>query len=171
VNPTHCQKLHSCESSILRDWLCTLNDSANGWACHREPIVAARPRASGERSSRIALGHFYCCREGGLLILRAPNGPEVNPRGQRPRGYGSAARRVPAFEARDAGGVTPLKYRSKRRLGRRTEAGPRRVLPRVRPPRRKLRRVSPEGQPFMPCPRGNRPILNTLRTDRAYVDP
>jgi len=39
------------------------------------------------------------------------NGQEVNPRGQGPRGYGKAARRLPAFEARDAGGVTPLKYR------------------------------------------------------------
>jgi len=37
------------------------------------------------------------------------NGPEVNPRGQGPRGYGSAARRMPAFEGRDAGGVTPRK--------------------------------------------------------------
>jgi len=40
-----------------------------------------------------------------------PNGLEVNPRGQGPRGYGSAARRVPAFEARDAGGVTLRKLR------------------------------------------------------------
>jgi|SRR6185369_12202418 len=40
-----------------------------------------------------------------------PNGLEVNPRGQGPRGYGSAARRMPAFEARDAGGVTPCKLR------------------------------------------------------------
>ena len=39
------------------------------------------------------------------------NGLEVNPRGQGPRGYGSAARRLPAFEARDAGGVTPRKLR------------------------------------------------------------
>ena len=39
------------------------------------------------------------------------NGSEVNPRGQGPRGYGIAARRLPAFDARDAGGVTPLKYR------------------------------------------------------------
>jgi len=38
-----------------------------------------------------------------------PNGLEVNPRGQGPRGYGRAARRMPAFEARDAGGVTPFK--------------------------------------------------------------
>jgi len=64
--------------------------------------------------------------------LGRPNGLEVNPRGQGLRGYGSAARRVPAFEARDAGGVTPCKIRWTRRLGRRTEAGPRRVLPRVR---------------------------------------
>jgi hypothetical protein len=40
-----------------------------------------------------------------------PNGLEVNPRGQGPGGYGSAARRLPAFEARDAGGVTPHKLR------------------------------------------------------------
>jgi len=40
-----------------------------------------------------------------------PNGLEVNPRGQGPRGYGSAARRLPAFETRDAGGVTPCKLR------------------------------------------------------------
>ncbi len=39
------------------------------------------------------------------------NGLEVNPRGQGPRGYGRAARRMPAFEARDAGGVTPNKLR------------------------------------------------------------
>jgi len=43
--------------------------------------------------------------------IGAPNGQEVNPRGQGPRGYGSAARCVPAFEGRDAGGVTPRKYR------------------------------------------------------------
>ena len=51
---------------------------------------------------------------GGNVRLRGggrPNGPEVNPRGQGPRGYGSAARRMPAFEARDAGGVTPCKLR------------------------------------------------------------
>jgi hypothetical protein len=42
---------------------------------------------------------------------RPPNGPEVNPRGHGPRGYGSAARRLPAFEVRDAGGVTPRKLR------------------------------------------------------------
>jgi len=39
-----------------------------------------------------------------------PNGPEVNPRGQGPRGYGSAARRMPACEERDAGGVTPCSF-------------------------------------------------------------
>ena len=37
---------------------------------------------------------------------RPPNGLEVHLRGQGPRGYGSAARGLPAFEARDAGRVT-----------------------------------------------------------------
>ena len=49
-------------------------------------------------------------REAASFSGRA-NGPEVNPRGQGPRDYGSAARRMPAFEARDAGGVTPRKVR------------------------------------------------------------
>jgi hypothetical protein len=40
-----------------------------------------------------------------------PNGLEVNPRGQGPRAEADASRRLPAFEARDAGGVTPFKYR------------------------------------------------------------
>jgi len=57
-----------------------------------------------------------------------PNDQTVKLRGQGPRGYGSAARRLPAFEARDAGGVTPPKYRCTSRLGRRTVAGPRRLL-------------------------------------------
>jgi len=51
---------------------------------------------------------------GGNVRLRdrgRPNGPEVNPRGQGPRSEAAAARRMPAFEARDAGGVTPLKCR------------------------------------------------------------
>jgi len=48
--------------------------------------------------------------EQGPLVC-PPNGLEVNPRGQGPRGYGSAARRMPAFEARDAGGVTPCTLR------------------------------------------------------------
>jgi hypothetical protein len=39
------------------------------------------------------------------------NGLEVNPRGQGPRAEAAAARRLPAFEARDAGGVTPRKLR------------------------------------------------------------
>jgi len=32
-----------------------------------------------------------------------PNSQEVNPRGQGPRGYGSAARRLPACESRGCG--------------------------------------------------------------------
>jgi hypothetical protein len=42
---------------------------------------------------------------------RPPNDPDAKLRGQGPRGYGTAARRLPAFEARDAGGVTPFKLR------------------------------------------------------------
>jgi len=42
---------------------------------------------------------------------RPPNGSDVKLRGQGLRGYGRAARRLPAFEARDAGGVTPRKLR------------------------------------------------------------
>jgi hypothetical protein len=40
-----------------------------------------------------------------------PNGSDVKLRGQGPRGYGRAARRLPAFEVRDAGGVTPPRWR------------------------------------------------------------
>ena len=40
-----------------------------------------------------------------------PNGEGAKLRGRGPRGYGRAARRLPAFEARDAGGVTPFKVR------------------------------------------------------------
>jgi len=43
--------------------------------------------------------------------LCRPNGSDVKLRGQGPRGYGRAARRLPAFELRDAGGVTPPTYR------------------------------------------------------------
>jgi len=47
----------------------------------------------------------------GCEIRCRPNGSDVKLRGQGLRGYGSAARRLPAFEARDADGVTPFKYR------------------------------------------------------------
>ena len=39
-----------------------------------------------------------------------PNGPEVNPRGQGPRGYGSAAHGLPACESRDAGRAPPCRF-------------------------------------------------------------
>ena len=41
---------------------------------------------------------------------RAPNGLEVNPRGQGPRGYGSAAHGLPACESRDAGRAPPFSF-------------------------------------------------------------
>ena len=62
------------------------------------------------------------------------NGSDVKLRGQGPRGYGRAARRLPACEGRDAGGVTPRSSRRTSRLGRRAEAGPRQLLRRVSPP-------------------------------------
>jgi len=57
---------------------------------------------------------------------RAPNGPEVNPRGQGPRGYGSAARRVPAFEVRGAGrrDATQVPLREPARPAGRSRAAP-----------------------------------------------
>jgi len=58
------------------------------------------PAADQSRGGRGEVRPEDCCR---------PNGQTVHPRGQGPRGYGSAARRMPAFEARDAGGVTPCK--------------------------------------------------------------
>jgi len=48
---------------------------------------------------------------------------------------GRAARRWPAFEVRDASGVTPCVLETSRRLGRRARnSASRRVLPRVSPP-------------------------------------
>jgi hypothetical protein len=41
-----------------------------------------------------------------------PNGPEVNPRGQGLRGYGSAAHGLPACESRDAGRAPPCSFRT-----------------------------------------------------------
>jgi hypothetical protein len=43
--------------------------------------------------------------------LRPPNGEGAKLRGQGPRAEADAARRLPAFEVRDAGGVTPCKLR------------------------------------------------------------
>ena len=77
---------HKCPGSTKRD-------RAHTAATGRNPA-----EMRGGRGKRAAAG--IGCR---------PNGLEVNPRGQGPRGYGSAARRMPAFEARDAGGVTPFK--------------------------------------------------------------
>ena len=59
----------------------------------------------------MAVGRIeYRRREAASFSGRA-NGLEVNPRGRGLRRYGSAARRMPALEARDACGVPPLKYR------------------------------------------------------------
>jgi hypothetical protein len=44
-------------------------------------------------------------------VWSPPNGSDVKLRGQGPRAEADAARRMPAFEGRDAGGVTPRKLR------------------------------------------------------------
>ena len=71
---------------------------------------------------------------GGNVRLRhsgRPNGSEVNPRGQGPRAEADAAHGVHACKSRDAGRAPPPVLILTSRLGRRTGAGPRRVLPRV----------------------------------------
>ena len=55
-------------------------------------------------------------------------------RGQGPRAEADAAHGVHACESRDAGRAPPSSFDSASRLGRRAEAGPRRVLPRVSRP-------------------------------------
>jgi hypothetical protein len=77
-------------------------------------------------------------RRGRFLFFCRANGEGAKLRGQGLRAEVRAARGLPAFEARDAGRVTPSRWRCSRRLGRRTEAGPRRLLRRVR--RRMVRR-------------------------------
>jgi len=69
------------------------------------------------RRRATAASHFIdergALRLGGALRFRdgPPNGSVVKLHGQGLRGYGSAARRLPACETRDAGGVTPCKLR------------------------------------------------------------
>jgi hypothetical protein len=52
-------------------------------------------------------------RVGGRLLLRASpaNGEGAKLRGRGPRAEAGAARRLPACESRDAGGVTPSRWR------------------------------------------------------------
>jgi len=65
----------------------------------------------GGVSQRSAFGHVYRRLGKRPPFPRAPNGLDVKLRGQGPRDYGRVARRLPAFEVRDADGVTPPKYR------------------------------------------------------------
>jgi hypothetical protein len=64
----------------------------------------------------------------GCEIRGRANDQTAKLRGQGPHAEADAARRLPACKARDAGGVTPRKLLLTRRLGRRTEAGPRQLL-------------------------------------------
>jgi hypothetical protein len=94
----------------------------NGLEIHRancsgqQSWVAASQRERGRavEPGHRDLGGNFCGRAVETCVCRnvgRPNGLEVNPRGQGPRAEAVAARRLPAFEARGAGGVTPFKYR------------------------------------------------------------
>jgi len=71
--------------------------------------VAAMPRLVHERVTCAVLrGGWW---KGAAAKLDGPaNGLEVNPRGQGPRGYGSAAHGLPACESRDAGRAPPCRF-------------------------------------------------------------
>jgi len=102
------------------------------------PRAVAAHGQSSESDHRCGLARGGITRGWGETRNRrkpcAPNGLEVNPRGQGPCGYGRAAHGVHAYESRDAGRAPPCSFDFTSRLGRRAEAGPRRVLPRVSPP-------------------------------------
>jgi len=89
------------------------------FACHRRRATTRRHRRTNT-SARWGGGLRY---DDGR-----PNGQTAKLRGQGPRAEAAAARRLPACEARDAGGVTPSRLRSTRQLGCRTEGGPRQLL-------------------------------------------
>jgi hypothetical protein len=96
--------------------------------------AATKEHQTGEQLKISPTEQGWAAERAVVGICGPPNGSDVKLRGQGPRGYGRAARRLPAFEARDAGSVTPRKYRRTSRLGRRAEAGPRQLLRRVSPP-------------------------------------
>ena len=77
---------------------------------------------------------------------RPHNGLGVKLRGQGPRAEGSAAHGLPACEARDAGRAPPSGFDFNEALQRRAEAGPRRLLRRVRPRRRNSGRRQEAGR-------------------------
>jgi hypothetical protein len=66
-------------------------------ACRESLSMSGKPGTDAGRAGE-ARGCRARCR---------PNGSDAKLRGQGLRGYGRAARRLPALEARDAGGVTP----------------------------------------------------------------
>jgi len=80
-----CLALFQRDPACRRSWITCRDRYGNAFCDARTQVV----HSAGGRLSR--------SRD------RPPNGLEVNPRGQGPRGYGSAARRLPAFEVRGAG--------------------------------------------------------------------
>jgi len=85
-----------------------VDDAGSGDITPRDQGAASTWLWQPTCSCHLPLGRINSRRREAASFSGRANGPEVNPRGQGPRGYGSAARRLPAFEARDAGGVTPF---------------------------------------------------------------
>ena len=86
--------------------------------CHEAKCVQVGPPAGSGAQQPVCVWRllswsrcYAILRHSGRGLRAAPvgraNGSHVKLRGRGPRGYGRAARRLPACEARDAGGVTP----------------------------------------------------------------
>jgi len=87
--------------------------------CNR-PLAKHFIAAAVEAASLRPWGHDFCVMSQwraawvgepcGHRNVGRPNGLEVNPRGQGPRGYGSAAHGLPACESRVAGRAPPCGF-------------------------------------------------------------
>jgi hypothetical protein len=77
--------------------------------CGRTLVLCAELAACSAHASWNRAEDLAVRTERKRCSARPHNGLEVNPRGQGPRGYGSAARRMPACKSRGAGGVPPSK--------------------------------------------------------------
>jgi len=102
---------------------------------HASHTIADRNRRPRKGATRSGLWTGWAGETCSRRVCGAPNGSEVHLRGQGPRAEADAVHGVHACESRDAGRAPPPGLILTSRLGRRTEAGPRQVLARVRPPR------------------------------------
>jgi len=78
-------------------------------ACARAQMKEHRQRNVAPDADH-ALRCVWRGKRAAVEIRGRPNGLEVNLRGQGPRGYGSAARGLPAYESRDAGRAPPCRF-------------------------------------------------------------